>query len=42
MAKEQKPNKNDKTKPLLTMKEKKVAKREKKENKGGINLGEKK
>lgn len=41
MAKEQKPQKNDKKKPLLTMKEKKVAKREKKEGKGGIGVGSK-
>lgn len=41
MAKEQQPSKNDKKKPLLTMKEKKVAKREKKENKGGLNLADK-
>lgn len=36
MGKEQKPQKNDKKKPLMTMKEKRAAKREKKETKGGI------
>jgi hypothetical protein len=41
MAKEQKTRKNDKKKPLLTMKEKKAAKRAKKENKDGINLADK-
>ncbi|MFZ1754690.1 MAG: hypothetical protein WAU10_13150 [Caldilineaceae bacterium] len=41
MAKDQKPSKNDKTKPAKTMKEKRLAKREKKENKGGLNLSDK-
>lgn len=41
MAKDQKPGKNDKTKPAKTMKEKKLAKRAKKEDKGGLNLADK-
>ena len=41
MGKEQKPQKNEKKKPLLTPKEKKLAKREKKEGKGGIGVGAK-
>ncbi|MFZ1752942.1 MAG: hypothetical protein WAU10_04335 [Caldilineaceae bacterium] len=41
MGKEQKPQKNDKKKPLLSMKEKRAAKREKKEGKGGIGTGSK-
>lgn len=41
MGKDQKPSKNDKTKPLKTAKEKRQAKQEKKDNKGGINFGDK-
>ncbi|HRJ41469.1 MAG TPA: hypothetical protein PL105_06305 [Caldilineaceae bacterium] len=42
MAKDQKPGKNDKTKAAKTMKEKRLAKREKKESKGGgLNLADK-
>ena len=41
MGKYQKPSKNDKTKPLKTAKEKRQAKQEKKDNKGGINFGDK-
>jgi len=41
MAKDKPTKKNDKTKPLLTKKEKKAAKNAKKENKDGINLANK-